>query len=201
MSRIIVTIFLLGTLMVMVSCGKKADSGNSGIDMSEASVELNGTSVELAGVSFTPPGIWTDFGPSGMRKASYAYGPLEGDTDSATVTVFYFGPTMGGSVEANLDRWIMQMAMTDGSDPHQAASNEIIELSGMKAHLLKIKGTFNASTGGMMGGSTPKEGYVMLGAVMEGPEGNVFFKLTGPEKTATEMSTQMLTMLGDVKKL
>jgi hypothetical protein len=50
---------------------------------------------------------------------------------------------------------------------------------------VEIKGTF-ASGGGMMGGpTTPKEKFMLLGAVVDGPDRQHFFKMTGPEKTVT----------------
>jgi hypothetical protein len=37
--------------------------------------------------------------------------------------------------------------------------------------------------GPMMGGAKPVPGYRLIGAIVEGPGGSVFFKLTGPAKT------------------
>jgi hypothetical protein len=53
----------------------------------------------------------------------------------------------------------------------------------------------------MMGNtSAPKSGYRMLGAIVEGPEGNVFFKLTGPAKTVATAQDEFQAMLKSLKK-
>ena len=55
--------------------------------------------------------------------------------------------------------------------------------------------------GPMMGNtSAPKSGYRMLGAIVEGPEGNVFFKLTGPAKTIAAAQDEFQAMLKSLKK-
>jgi hypothetical protein len=36
------------------------------------------------------------------------------------------------------------------------------------------------------GNSGPKPNYRLLGAIVEGPQGSIFFKLTGPAKTIAQ---------------
>jgi hypothetical protein len=43
--------------------------------------------------------------------------------------------------------------------------------------------------------TSPKGNYALLGAIAEGPEGNVFFKLTGPRKTVRAAAKQFDAML------
>ena len=43
--------------------------------------------------------------------------------------------------------------------------------------------------------ANPKPGYRLLGAIVEGPEGAVFFKLTGPEKSVTAAEKTFRKML------
>ena len=192
---------------LLISCGKKADPDNSGtsgastdfsLPQSSQSFTLGGNAVTLAGVTFTPATEWTDFGPSGMRKASYAFGPLEGETDSATVTVFYFGQDGGGTIEANLDRWIGQMKDPAGAAMPPISRGEMM-IEGMKAHLLKVTGTF-AAGGMMMSTPTMKENYLMVGVVLEAPEGNIFFKMTGPEKSGAAMGKALMMVVEAAKK-
>jgi hypothetical protein len=40
----------------------------------------------------------------------------------------------------------------------------------------------------------------MLGAIVEAPEGNVFFKLTGPAKTVAAAEKQFEALLKSVKR-
>jgi hypothetical protein len=51
-----------------------------------------------------------------------------------------------------------------------------------------------------MGGGAPKPGYRLLGTIVEGPGGNLYFKLTGPEKTVAEAATPFRKLLEGIKK-
>jgi hypothetical protein len=168
-----------------------------------ADIKLDGQPVTVAGVTFTPPSNWVSMGASGMRQAVFTYGPSQNESDSATVIVFYFGPTGGGGVQDNIARWVGQMSTSEGGDASTNAQQQSFDVNGMKAHWVEVAGTYNASMGGggMPGGATePKADYRMAAAVVEGPQGNLFFKLTGPAKTATEMTAGFKTMLLAIKK-
>lgn len=155
----------------------------------------------LAGVAFTPPAGWQDIGPSNMRVAQYRLAPVAGDSAPGEVNVFYFGPASGGGVDANLQRWIGQMVMPDGSDPAAAAQRSSFTADGMPGHVVTLDGTYKSGGGPMMGGETKLlEGYRLVGVVLEGPEGSLFFKLTGPVATAKAMEAQLMPMMQGAKK-
>jgi hypothetical protein len=202
------TIAIVPVVLMWAGCSSKSDSGKTNTQAAKpdaaamANIELGGTPVTLAGITFTPPTAWKDLGPSGMRKAEYCFGPIGSDKDSATVTAFYFGPSGGGGIDANINRWIGQMKLPDGADPEKAITREETMVDGMKVHTVQLAGTYNASMGGpMMGGKTmPMEGYMMSAVVLEAPQGNVFFKLTGPKETATQMNVGFHAMLAAIKK-
>ncbi len=162
---------------------------------------FTGASVTIAGITFTPATQWVDLGPSGMRKADYYFGPIDNESDSATLSIFYFGQGGGGTIEANLDRWLTQLSMPDSSDPKAASIQYVTTVEGMPVHIVSVSGNYNAPVGGMMSGETvSKNNYVLVGAVVEAPEGNVFFKETGPEKTARAMAEGFLAMIKQIKK-
>lgn len=190
--------------LLIISCGQKdtADTDKTSATALpiDESISLDGIPVQLAGVTFTPPSIWNDLGPSGMRQASYTFGPEEEDTDSSTVTVFFFGQGMGGSIEANLSRWVGQITLSEGVTPEEGANIRNINVNNFSTHILQINGSYNTSSGGMMmGESIVKENYRMVGVVLEAPEGNIFFKLTGPVKTAEKMEVALMTMVNGIK--
>ena len=150
----------------------------------------------LAGITFTPPANWSDLGNSGMRQAQYRTDPVPGDSAQGEVNVFYFGPTSGGGVEANLTRWIGQMVMPDGSDPAASAQRGTFTADGMAGHIVSLNGNYKSGGGRPMGGTTTiLEGYRLVGVVLEGPQGSLFFKLTGPLATAEAMEGDLLTMV------
>ena len=47
----------------------------------------------------------------------------------------------------------------------------------------------------MGGGGEAQTGYRLVGVVLEGPEGSIFFKLTGPQATVEAMESELLTMV------
>ncbi len=152
----------------------------------------------IAGVSYTVPQEWVDGGPAGMRAAQFQLPPVAGDKAPAEVTVFYFGPQNGGGVDANIARWIGQMTQPDGSSSEDAAKRENMEVDGMPVHIVSVDGTYNA--GSMSNDAGPHEGYRMVGAIVEGPQGSVFFKLVGPQQTATEMEAGLRALVKSFKK-
>ncbi len=197
-------ILMLTVFLAACSSGDKANKTDNMANQAKsgsaatADVDLNGTPVILAGMTFVPPTSWKDMGPSGMRKGEYAFGPVDGEGDSATVTIFYFGSNQGGSVESNINRWVGQVTPPEGaSEPLR----EDIQVDSMPVHLVKTTGTYNASMGGPMSGNTvQKPDYTLVGIVVEAPEGSVFFKLTGPEKTANAMNDMFQVAIQNIKK-
>jgi hypothetical protein len=150
--------------------------------------DASGTTVEktFGPIKAKVPGEWTEQTPSSsMRKAQYALPKISGDSDDGELAVFYFGPGQGGSVEANIERWIGQISQSDGSSSKDKAKTNKKEIGGMPVTFVDVSGTYSA---GMMSNLPPRQGYRMLAAVAETTEGPWFFKLTGPEKTIARWS-------------
>jgi hypothetical protein len=116
---------------------------------------------------------------------------VSGDAEPAEVNVFYFGSGQGGDVEANLERWAGQMSDTAG-----APERSTFDVNGLPAHLITVEGAYSGGMGGPMGGGgAAKPGHRLVGVVLAAPQGNVFFKLTGPVATARAMETDLMTMV------
>jgi len=135
-------------------------------------------------LQFKAPSGWVSERPtSSMRVSQYQLPPAEGDAESASLVVYYFGQGQGGSVEANLQRWIGQMQTPDGKPATDKAKTENTTVNGLKITLLDVSGTY---AGGDMGGggtSQSKPNYRMRAGVVDTPRGAYFIKLVGPEKT------------------
>ena len=115
-----------------------------------------------------------------MRAATYSIVPVAGDTGVAECVVNFFGPGQGGGIEANVERWRNQVLGTDGKPA--AAKVDKKTVRGVAITMVDASGTYTGMGGPMMAGK-PVPGYRLIGAIAEGPGGNVFFKLTGPAKT------------------
>ena len=160
---------------------------------------LDGTTI--AGVTFSAPDNWQDLGSNGMRQAQFRLAPVEGDAADGEVNVFYFGPQSGGGVEANLQRWIGQITLPDGGDPGSRAERSSFTADGMPGHIVSLDGSYKSGGGRPMGGGGETlPDYRLVGVVIEGPQGSVFFKLTGPAATARAMEGDLLAMVKAARK-
>jgi hypothetical protein len=118
-----------------------------------------------------------------MRAATYRVPATAGDTEDGECAVFFFGPGQGGGVEANIERWIGQFEQPDGKPSGERAKRQKETINGLAVTTIDLTGTY-AGGGPMMGGAGQKKtGYRLLGAIVDGPQGAVFFKFTGPTAT------------------
>jgi hypothetical protein len=146
------------------------------------------------GISWTNPPAWKADAPRPMRAATYVIPAAKGDTDPGECGVFYFGQGQGGGVDQNIQRWVSQFEGAKAPTPKKE------KIGGFDVTTVEVEGTFGQSMGGPMGAKTPKPGYKLLGAIVEAPNGNVFFKLTGPAKTVEAARADFMKMLKGVTK-
>ena len=76
--------------------------------------------------------------------------------------------------------------------------------TGLVQHVVEVDGIYQRSMGGgpITGGRTKAyPGWRMVGAIIEAPEGNVFFKLVGPAATARTMEASYRAMLAAATKI
>lgn len=166
----------------------------------QAQQPAQGAATQAGGVAWTAPSGWEAQGARPMRVATYRIAPAKGDTEGAELAIFYFGAGQGGAVDANVQRWLSQFRKADGSpvtDKDVRPKKDTV--NGLPVTTLDVKGTYTGG-GPMMGPSTPKPGYRLLGSIVEGPEGAIFFKLTGPERTVASAEKGFRKLLESVKK-
>ena len=153
---------------------------------------------QAGGLTWTAPAEWKSQGERPMRAATYSIPAAKGDPEPAELAVFYFGESSGGGVDANVKRWIDQFQKADGTSVAKDAKVKKETIAGLPATAVDVRGTYLG--GSMMGPATPKPGFRLLGAIVEGPGGNVFFKLTGPEKTVSIAEKSFRKLLDGLKK-
>ncbi|HET9954401.1 MAG TPA: hypothetical protein VFQ61_07850 [Polyangiaceae bacterium] len=147
------------------------------------------------GVTWADPTGWQRLPlQNPMRKATYRVPRATGDKEDGELAVFYFGPSEGGGLEANVQRWIKQFQDVPAEKVRRAERTQ----NGLRQHTLEIdSGTFSS---GMPGGPTqPKAGYGLLGGIVEAPSGAYFFKLTGPSATVQAARPGFTALLDSVK--
>ena len=142
--------------------------------------------VDIAGYQFIAPDQWTQSEPSSsMRKAQFNLRTDAGKT--AELVFFYFGPSGGGGVRANVDRWIKQFQDLQRNEVTEEIVNEI------KVTYVRTTGTF--LSGSPFGPKTPKLGYSLLGAIVEGRKGSIFLKMVGQTQAVEEFENPVIAMI------
>jgi hypothetical protein len=137
----------------------------------------------VGGLQWTAPAGWKNEGALPMRAATYVITPAPGDKAGGECAVFFFGAGQGGGVEANLERWKGQFLGLDGKPAAARVGRRTIR--GLSVTTVDTSGEYTGMGGPMAGSSRSAAGYRLLGAIVEGPGGNVFVKFTGPAKTIT----------------
>lgn len=134
-------------------------------------------SFKVSEFTFATPDGWKKLpASSSMRAAELKAG--EGK-DAADVVFFYFGAGGAGGVKANVDRWLSQF-----KEPRDAANTKTEEatIGKTKVTYVTAEGTYLS---GMPGGAkTEMPDALLLGAIVEGAQGSVFVRLTGPAAQA-----------------
>lgn len=150
-------------------------------------------------LKFDAPSGWVSKPPaSSARVAEFTLPKANGDAEDAAVAVFFF-PGQGGTVQANLDRWIGQFAQPDGSLSKDVAKTSKLESHGLAITLIDLSGTYVAELSPGSAEHYNKPGFRMRAAVVQTPDGPYFVKLTGPAKTVTRWDASYMTFLKSLR--
>lgn len=133
---------------------------------------------------FKAPPEWVVEKPSSnVRVAQYKLPKAEDDSEDASLVLYFFGTNQGGSVQANLERWISQMEQPDGTSSQTKAKSETLTINQLKVSTIDLSGTYVAETAPGSGVRHNNPGYRLRAAVIETPKGAYYVKLVGPSKT------------------
>ena len=149
-----------------------------------------------AGLHWTAPAGWKAGPAQAMRAATYAVAAAPGDTTPSECVVYFFGAGQGGSIEANIERWKGQF--TSAGKP-AAATVSKRTVHGVTMTTIDVAGEYSG-LGGPLAASKPVAGYRLLGAIVEGPGGNIFVKFTGLAKTVVANAAKYDQLLASFGK-
>jgi hypothetical protein len=147
----------------------------------------------VGGIRWTVPAGWQAGASQPMRVASYTIPAAPGAEDGGC-GVFYFGKGQGGGVDDNIQRWVGQF---EGATAPKKSEKTI---NGLKVHLVEVSGTYLSPSGPMMQSGGKKPGWKLSGAIVEAPDGLVFFKCVGPAATMQKAQPQVDELLKSVVK-
>jgi hypothetical protein len=144
------------------------------------------------GVDWDAPERWSVEPASGVRLATYAIAAKNGG-EAAQCAVFYFGQGQGGGIEANIERWIGEF---ENPPP---AERRTLDVKGMQVHRVEVSGNYVAHAMGTGEGAAAQADAMLLGAIVEGPNGSLFFKMTGPSATVSAAEGEFDAMLQSLR--
>ncbi len=157
---------------------------------SDTDVALSGPVFKVGTLQFIVPSKWiAEPSNNPARVGQWSVPPLHGESEGGEVVVFFFGPGLGGSTKDNIEAWIGTMFNAEG---HPAAAEvkthgtaSLNSMPGFKISQVVIFGTYNQVV--PLPGVPPRAqpNYGLLGAVIENPRGNIYWRFTGPEPLIT----------------
>lgn len=189
-------VMALSLIVLLIGCSNEKAKTEG--DTEQATASLSASIGTGGGLQWNMPTGWETGPERSMRLVTYIIKAAEGDTDSAECAVFYFGASSGGGTEANIQRWAGQFEQPDGGDSMEKAKIEETEKGGIKTTIIDLTGTYLGSDA-MVQSTGDKSGYRLLGAIIEGPEGSVFFKFTGKENTIAASDKAFRNMMSSIK--
>jgi hypothetical protein len=146
---------------------------------------LHGPTFKVGGLQFTIPSRWqSEPVENDSRAAQWRVPLLHGlEGEGGEVVVFFFGPGIGGTAKSNIEAWIGTMFNAEGHPAAAEIKNHVT--NGLKISQVVIFGTYNQTVS--IPGVPPvaKSNYGLLGAVVENPQGNIYWRFTGPEPLMT----------------
>ena len=143
------------------------------------------------------PSGWTREAPSSpMRRAQYR---VPGPGGPGECVVFYFGPEQGGDAKTNAARWAGQFRRPDGSPVGDGYTMQETKVGDFAVLRVEVTGTY---VGGMGGGPVGPErpSYMLLGAIVDGPDAKWFFRATGPRATLEAQRSAFDRMIRSLKR-
>lgn len=191
-------------LLVLAACSKtpeptpepKPNASAGTTPVASASAKTQAGAAHGDDLAFDPPGAWQQMpNPNPMRKATFKVPKSGGDAEDGELTL---SAALGG-VEKNVERWGKQFG-------DAKPTTEKKKVGPFEVTVVTIKGKYAGGgpmMGGAAGGAPAKEGYMLLGAIIEDPtQPNAqahFFKLVGPEKTVTAAKPDFDKLVASVR--
>ena len=131
---------------------------------------------QLTGIRFDVPRAWNEQPESEFYEAKYVIPSDEGDM-TLTLT------TMGGGIDANLQRWVGQFLQAPGDRPRR----DTLRVDGTRSEWLDVRGTFRSQVGSSPG---PHDNWRLLGVAIPMSRRPFLLKLVGPHAAVSSFEDQ-----------
>lgn len=118
-----------------------------------------------------------------------------GDGDDAECSVVTFGAAQGGSLDDNVARWVKQFDPVAGPPTRRTRV-----VNGMHVTRVELTGAYHPMR---MRGGPPAPSSLpdsrLIGAIVEAPSGEWFFKMTGPAATVKTAAQEFDAMVDSAR--
>ena len=142
------------------------------------------------------PTSWVSQPPaSSMRLAQFQV-PGKSGREDAEVIFFYFGQGEGGSVEANIARWQSQFTSPDGKPVKPTVQH--LKASGLPVTTVELTGSY-ARGMGMGPAAVPTPDQMLLAAIVETAQGNLYIQMHGPRTAVAANRDAFLAMVRGIR--
>lgn len=99
-------------------------------------------------------------------------------------------------VQDNLTRWVNQFQNADGT-PVETAENFSLNDAPMETQMIFVEGTLVSTA--QIGGGEARENWMLIGAVIEAPHGQLYVKVIGPRDGLHQQMGAVQQMLRDLR--
>lgn len=155
--------------------------------------------IPSATLTFTAPPAWQPKVVSSMmRIGEFVLPKADSDSEDASLILYFFGGT-GGTVQANIDRWLGQISQLNGRPTRDVATTQSRLINGLSVTTFDATGTYVAEVTPGSSEHYNKPGFRMRAAVIETTDGPYFIKLVGPTATVTRWEKEYEAFLQSLK--
>ena len=140
---------------------------------------------EYAGLSFEVPTAWEELEKSQFYDSKFIVHSEHGDMELTLASV-------GGGIDANLNRWVGQVGQAPGDEPTWST----VDVAGIESRMVDVRGSFNSRLPGQSG---TQENWRLIGVAV--PLARDFYvKLVGPREAVAEFQDDLTAFLKTAKQ-
>jgi hypothetical protein len=152
----------------------------------DASVDSGETETrEYAGLSFEVPTAWEELEKSQFYDSKFIVHSEHGDMELTLASV-------GGGIDANLNRWVGQVGQAPGDEPTWST----VDVAGIESRMVDVRGSFNSRLPGQSG---TQENWRLIGVAVPLPR-DFYVKLVGPREAVAEFQDDLTAFLKTAKQ-
>jgi hypothetical protein len=138
-----------------------------------------------AGLSFEVPTAWEELEKSQFYDSKFIVHSEHGDMELTLASV-------GGGIDANLNRWVGQVGQAPGDEPTWST----LDVAGIESRMVDVRGSFNSRLPGQTGS---QENWRLIGVAVPLPR-DFYVKLVGPREAVAEFQDDLTAFLKTAKQ-